>query len=84
MVLQGLVKRYAGVLDDASANPRRLGFQSRGVTGDSKIRNAIIDLMCVQPGKQPIALTCDHWMQPFISLHINHLQKRREFSCHTL
>ena len=65
MVLQGHVTRYAGVLDDASANPRRFGFQLRDLTGDSKIRGAIIDLLCVQPGKQPIALT---WIEDEISI----------------
>jgi hypothetical protein len=65
MVLQGLVTRYAGVLDDVSPNPRRFGFQLRDLTGDAKIRAAIIDLLCTQPGKQPIALT---WIEDEISV----------------
>jgi hypothetical protein len=65
MVLQGLVTRYAGVLDDASANPRRFGFQLRDLTSDPKIREAIIDLLCFQPGKEPIALT---WVEDEVSI----------------
>ncbi len=56
-VLEELVNRYAGVLDYGSPNPRRFGFQMRDLTGDQKIRDTIIDLLCIKKHKDPIALT---------------------------
>lgn len=65
MVLQGLVTRYAGVLDASSPNPRRFGFQLRDLTSDAEIREAIIDLLCIKPGKEAIALT---WIEDEVSI----------------
>ena len=56
-VLEGLINRYKGVLDYSSQNPRRLGFQMRNLTGDVKIRDTILDFLCIQNNKEPIALT---------------------------
>ena len=54
--LESLVSRYAGVLNYATENPRRFGFQMRDLTGDEKIRDTIIDLLCIKEHKDPIAL----------------------------
>jgi hypothetical protein len=56
-VLNELVSRYAGVLDSNSPNPRRFGFQMKDLTGDKKILDTIIDLLCIKEHKDPIALT---------------------------
>ena len=56
-VLEGLVNRYEGVLDYSSNNPRRFGFQMRNLSGDVKIRDTILDFLCIQNNKDPIALT---------------------------
>lgn len=56
-VLEGLVSRYAGVLNYVMPNPRRFGMQMRDLTGDAKIRDTIIDLLCIKEHKDPIALT---------------------------
>ncbi|HSA99573.1 MAG TPA: HD domain-containing protein [Anaerolineales bacterium] len=56
--IEGLLNRYIGVLGyAASSNPRRFGFQMRALSQDEKIRDVIIDLLCVQEHKDPIALT---------------------------
>jgi HD domain len=56
-VLESLVGRYAGVLNFTSLTPRRFGFQMRDLTLDEKIRDTIIDLLCIQEAKDSIALT---------------------------
>jgi hypothetical protein len=59
--LEGLLNRYIGVLgylsSDPRADPRRFGFQMRALTSDEKIRDTIINLLCVKEQKDPIALT---------------------------
>ncbi|MGD8454842.1 MAG: HD domain-containing protein [Anaerolineales bacterium] len=56
-VLDELVSRYAGVLDCNSPNPRRFGFQMKGLSSDEKILDTIIGLLCIKEHKDPIALT---------------------------
>ena len=56
-VLEGLVSRYSGVLNFSSLTPRRFGFQMRDLTLDEKIRDTIIELLCIQEAKDSIALT---------------------------
>lgn len=55
--IAGLIKRYEGVLDYSSDNPRRFGFQMRNLTSDAKIRDTIIDFLCIKHNKDSIALT---------------------------
>jgi hypothetical protein len=56
--LEGLINRYIGVFGySSSAEPRRFGFQMRSLSSDHKIRNTIIDLLCVQDHTEHIALT---------------------------
>lgn len=56
--ISGLLNRYIGVLGySVSSDPRRFGFQMRALAQDKKIRDTIIDLLCVQEQKDPIALT---------------------------
>ncbi len=55
-ILESLITRYEGVLDYTSSNPRRFGFQMRNLTGDEKIRDTIIDFLCLKDYKDPIAL----------------------------
>lgn len=64
-VLEGLVSRYSGVLDYSSLTPRRFGFQMRDLTLDEKIRDTIIDLLCIQEAKDSIALT---WIVDEVSI----------------
>lgn len=56
-VLHGIVTRYTGVLEAGGLDARRFGFQLRDLTTDTKIREAIIDLLCVQESKDHVALT---------------------------
>jgi hypothetical protein len=56
-VLSSLINRYWGVIGQASVNPRRFGFQLRDLTKDEKVRNAILDLLCIQNSKDYIGLT---------------------------
>jgi hypothetical protein len=56
-VLEGLLNRYVGVLGYASPDPRRFGFQMRDLTLDGKIRDTILNLLCVAENKDAIALT---------------------------
>jgi hypothetical protein len=51
-----LVGRYTGVLDHLAVNPRLIGFQLRDLTAP-EIRDTILDLLCVQAHKDPVALT---------------------------
>ena len=56
-VLEGLLNRYIGVIGYASPDPRRFGFQMRDLTLDDKIRDTILELLCVAENKDAIALT---------------------------
>jgi hypothetical protein len=56
-VLEGLLNRYLGVLGYSKTDPRRFGFQLRDLTSDQKTRDNIINLLCVDEHKDPIALT---------------------------
>jgi hypothetical protein len=56
-VLQGIITRYTGVLESGGLDARRFGFQMRDLTTDQKIREAIIDLLCLQESKDHVALT---------------------------
>jgi hypothetical protein len=56
-VLEGLLNRYIGVIGYASPDPRRFGFQMRDLTLDDKIRDTIIELLCVSENKDAVALT---------------------------
>lgn len=56
-VLEGMLNRYIGVLGYSTPNPRRFGFQMRDLTLDHKIRSNILDMLCIQEHKDPIALT---------------------------
>lgn len=56
-VIEGLLARYEGVLDYRSLSPHRFGFQMRDLTEDDRIRDTIIDLLCIQEHKDPMALT---------------------------
>ena len=57
--IEGLLNRYEGVLgySASSVDPRRFGFQMGTLGADGEIRDVIIDLLCVQEFKDPIALT---------------------------
>ncbi len=55
--LEGLLNRYIGVLGYLSSDPRRFGFQMQPLTSDEKIRDTIINLLCIEDHKDPIALT---------------------------
>ena len=54
--IAGLLSRYVGVLDYSSENPRRFGFQMRNLTSDSKIRDTILDFLCIKQNKESIAI----------------------------
>jgi HD domain len=56
-VLHGVTTRYAGILESGGLDARRFGFQMRDLTSDPKIREAIIDLLCVKENKDHVALT---------------------------
>lgn len=56
-VLHGIITRYTGVLESGGLDARRFGFQMRDLTTDPKIREAIIDLLCIQESKDHVALT---------------------------
>jgi hypothetical protein len=56
-VLHGIITRYTGVLEAGGLDARRFGFQLRDLTTDPKIREAIIDLLCMQESKDHVALT---------------------------
>lgn len=64
-VLETLVSRYSGVLDQSSSNPRRFGFQMRNLTEDQRVRDAIIDFLCIRQHRDPIALT---WMADEVTI----------------
>jgi len=49
--LEGLLNRYIGVLGYLSSDPRRFGFQMRPLTSDEKIRDTIINLLCIEDHK---------------------------------
>ena len=57
-LLQSL--QYPGEKDDHPANEvnlRRFGFQMRGLTLDAAVRDAIVNLLCIQENKEHVALT---------------------------
>lgn len=56
-VIESLVGRYENVLKSSSSNARRFGFQMRDLTLDKKIRNSILDLLCIRDLKDSVALT---------------------------
>jgi hypothetical protein len=56
-VLHGIITRYTGILESGGLDARRFGFQMRDLTSDPKIREAIIDLLCVQESQDHVALT---------------------------
>jgi hypothetical protein len=56
-VLAGLVSRYGGVLGQPQGDPRRWGFQLRDLTGDARVRQKLIELLCGKYSRDHIALT---------------------------
>jgi putative nucleotidyltransferase with HDIG domain len=56
-VIESLVGRYENILQSYTSNARRFGFQMRDLTLDKKIRDSIIDLLCIQNSKDSVALT---------------------------
>jgi hypothetical protein len=60
-----MLNRYDGVIGCRDSNPRRFGFQLRNLTYDKQIRNTIIELLCIQDNKDPIALT---WISDEVTL----------------
>jgi len=56
-VLHGIITRYTGILESGGLDARRFGFQMRDLTADRTIREAIIDLLCLQANKDHVALT---------------------------
>jgi hypothetical protein len=64
-VLNGLVNRYAGVLESGSLDARRFGFQMRDLTSDPNIRTTILRLLCVDENTDHVALT---WIADEVSI----------------
>jgi hypothetical protein len=64
-VLNGLVSRYASVLESGSHDARRFGFQMRDLTADVNIRDTILSLLCGDDNKDHVALT---WIADEVSI----------------
>lgn len=64
-VLDGLVNRYASVLDSGSSEARRFGFQMRDLITDPNIRDTILGLLCIEQSKDHVALT---WIADEVSI----------------
>jgi hypothetical protein len=64
-VLQGILNRYMSLLTYSSADARRFGFQMRSLTADKNIQSTILDFLCVEEHKDPIALT---WLVDEVTL----------------
>lgn len=56
-VLEGLLTRYDGVLGCSSSDPRRFGFQMRGLHADWKILSRVLRFLCQDERKDAIAMT---------------------------
>lgn len=57
-IIEALLNRYIGILGYLSVNdPRRFGFQMRSLVLDHKVRDIILEFLCIKEHRDPIALT---------------------------